>query len=80
MIDVAGSRQTDAGVQQQRAIDRRQRALGELLVNAVQRVARLEGDDVVVPGAAESLTHLCWREAQLAEVVARRQAEDLQAT
>ena len=80
VIHVAGSRQTDAGVQQQRAIDRRQRALGELLVNAVQRVARLEGDDVAVPGSAESLTRLSWREAQLAEVVAGRQAQHLQAT
>ena len=73
-----GLRQADDGVDQERPAALGGRALRQLLVAPVHRVARLERDDVRVAERREALAHLPRRQAQLAEVDVLRQAQDAQ--
>ncbi len=65
-------------MQQQHAIDFGNRALGQFFVDAVQRVARLEGDDVGMPVGFQTVAHLRRRQAQRHEIVVARQLKHLQ--
>ena len=86
MVHVARPGHADAGVQQQCAVDHLDSALGQLLVDAVERVARLKGDHIAMAGALQAHADLSWQQAQLTKVVARRQpqhphpARDIQRT
>ena len=53
-------------------------ALGQFFVDAVQRVAGLEGDHVVVAHLFEHGAHLGRRAAQFDKVVVLRQVDDLE--
>ncbi len=63
------------GVQEQRTVQFLHRTLGQLLVHAVQRVARLEGDDVAMPHGREPGAGLRRRQTQLAEIIVRRKLQ-----
>jgi hypothetical protein len=56
-------------VEQQHTIDLVDRPLGQLLMDTVERVARLEGDDVLAARLRQNLPYLGRGAAQLAEVV-----------
>ena len=75
VVDVAGLGHADDRVDQQPAADLLGRALGQLLVGAVQRVAGLEGDDLRPAERLEVLAQLGRGPAQLDEVVVRRGAD-----
>ena len=61
VIDVTGLGHADHGMNDQRAFDFRRGALGEFLVDAVQGIASLESNDVVVSHLFEHFTHLSGR-------------------
>ena len=77
MVDVAGLGHADRRVQQQHAVDRVDGALGQLLVHAVQRVARLERDHILAPGLGQHLARLRRRAAQLLKVIVPRESAAL---
>ena len=77
MVDVFGLGDADGGVDEQRPADSPGCPLGELLVDAVHGVARLEGDDVAVTHGREALARLRRREAQRAVEAVPRQVEHL---
>ena len=73
VIDVAGLGHANHRVEQQHAIHLLDGALGQFLVDAVQRVARLEGDDVGVADLRQAGAGLRRGQAQVGEVVVRGQ-------
>jgi hypothetical protein len=75
MIDIAGLGHAHHRMQQQHAVHAGRRALGQFLVHAVQRVARLEGDHIGAVELFQAVAHLGGRLAQLAEVVVHRQVQ-----
>jgi hypothetical protein len=58
VIHVTGLGHADHGVNEQRAVDLGRGALGQFFVDAVQRIAGLEGDDIVVSHFFEHGAHL----------------------
>ena len=80
VVHVAGLGHADDRVDQERAAHLGSGALGQLFVDAVQRVAGLEGHHVGVPHALEHLAHLGGRAAQLDEVIIAGKVYDLERT
>ena len=76
VVDVARLRQADGGVDQQRPVALGRRPLRQLLVAAVHRVSRLEGDDVRSAQRGEARAHFLGRQAQLVEVDVLRQTQN----
>ena len=72
VIDVAGLRHADDGLNQQIRLDLFGRPERELLVRAVHRVARLERDDAAPAELLESLTKLARSISQVLEIVMAR--------
>ena len=80
MIDVARLGHADGRMQQQHAVDRGDRPLGQLLVHAVQRIARLERHHVLATGLSQDLPGLGRRAAQILKVVVTRELKDSDGT
>ena len=66
MVDVAGLGHADHRMEQQVGLGELRRALGQLLVRAMHRVAGLEGDDARPAPALEFLAQILGLVAQLA--------------
>ena len=79
VVDVARLRHADRGMQQQHAVHLLGRALGQLLVDPVQRVAGLEGHHVGAAERGQPRARLGRRQAQLLEVVVRGEREHFEA-
>ena len=81
VVDVAGLRETHDRMDQQIGLHLFGGAERELEVRAMQRVARLEGDDLAPPQQREVLAQLRGRVPEIAVVVVQRrlQAFDLAA-
>ena len=79
MVDVARLGDAHDRMDQQAAADLLGRALGQLLVGPVERVAGLEGDDLRPTLVLEVLAKLLGRPAKLGEVVVRRDADHFEA-
>ncbi len=72
VIDVAGLREADDRVDQQVRLGLARRTEGQLLVRAVQRVARLERHDLAPAHLAEEGAQLVRRVAARAEIIMHR--------
>jgi hypothetical protein len=75
MVDVARLGHADHGMDQQVRLRLARGAEGQFLVRAVQRVARLEGDDAAPAELAEIGAQLVRRVAAGAEIVMRRRLD-----
>ena len=73
MVDVPRLCHADGRMQQQHAVDRGDGPLGQLLVHAVQRVARLERHHVLATGLRQHLPRLGRCAAQILKVVVPRE-------
>ena len=71
VIDVAGLRHADDGMDQQVRLDLLRRAERELLVRAVHRIARLERDDAAPAELLKAIAQLLRSVAQVLEIVVR---------
>ena len=80
VIDVARLGQADHRMKQQRPVNRTRGAGGQLFVGAVQRVTRLEGDDVWTAKRREPRANFHRRQTQRLEIVVARQGEHAQTT
>ncbi len=78
VIDVAGLGHTDAGVQQQNAVLLNSGALGQFLVDAVERVAGLESDYVRVTKLLQTGAGLGRGQSQRFEIIAGGQLQHTQ--
>ncbi len=76
MIDVAGFGHANGRMQQQHSVDRGDGPLGQLLVHAVQRIARLERHDILASGLGQDLPGLGRRAAQVLKVIVTRNLKD----
>ena len=80
MIDVPRLGHANGRMQQQHPIDLGDSPLGQLLVHAVQWVARLERHDVLAAGLGQDLAGLGRRAAQLLKVIVTRELKDSDGT
>ncbi len=80
VVHIAGLGHANHRVQQQHAIDALGRALGQLLVGPVQRVARLEGHHILSAKRLQPGARLGRSHAQILKIIARRQLDHLKAT
>jgi hypothetical protein len=69
MVDVSRSRQPNHGMDEEGASDLVSGALGQLLVNPVQRITRLEGHDVDIAHAVEHGANAGRGRAKVDEVI-----------
>ena len=77
MIDIARFGHPDHRMQQQDPIELISGALGELLVDSMERVAGLESDDIAVAHMRQLLPRLRRRETDFFEIEVPRQLENL---
>ncbi len=78
MVDVTGPRQPHDRMQQEHAVHFRNGAPGQFLVGAMQRIACLEGDDVVVAVLVQQTARFGRRATQEAKVLVRRCLQHLE--
>ena len=78
VVDVAGLRHADDGVDQQVRLDVLRRAERELLVRAVHRVARLKRDDAAPAELLKAVAKLFRSVAQVLEIIVARRLDAAQ--
>ena len=69
MINVPRLGHTHHRMQEQHTVDLFNRSLGKLLMDAMERIARLKRNHIGMTHRAQSLARLDWREPQLFEIV-----------
>ena len=80
MIDIAWLRHTDNRVQHQHAVDRGRSALRQRFMHAMQRIARLKGDNIPVPIRLQDGASFGGRAAEFSEIRMMRQLQYLESS
>src|SRR5262245_31502351 len=76
VVYVARLCQSDNWMKEKRPVNFARGTCGQFFVGTVQRVSRLERDDVRETERRESFTYFRWRKSQSAEIVVARQLQD----